>query len=57
MLLGEAWLVQNHLSIAWTVKKTVRAKLRFMVKRIGIFVIAMTALLVLLGVGSRLPGL
>jgi hypothetical protein len=33
-------------TIDWTVKKSVRAKLRVMVKRIGILVIAMPALLV-----------
>jgi len=43
-------------TIEWTVKKSVRAKLRVMVKRIGIFVIAMTALLLVVGVGSRCPG-
>jgi hypothetical protein len=41
--------------IAWTVKKTVRAKLRYMVKRIGISVITMTALLVLVGGWQALP--
>jgi len=44
-------------TIDWTVKKSVMAKLRVMVKRIGIFVIAMAALLVVVGVGSRRPGL
>jgi hypothetical protein len=47
--------VQNPVTIDWTVKKNVMAKLRFKVKRIGIFVIAMTALLVV-GVGSCRPG-
>jgi len=41
--------VQSPLTINWTVKKSVRAKLRIMVKRIGIFVIAMTALLLVGG--------
>jgi len=43
-------------TIDWTVKKSVMAKLRVMVKRIGIFVIAMAALLVVVGVGSRRLG-
>jgi hypothetical protein len=53
MFLGEALLVQNLVTIAWTVKKTVRAKLRCMVKRIGIFVAVMTALLLVVGIGRR----
>jgi hypothetical protein len=43
-------------TIDWTVKESVRPKLRVIVKRIGIFVIAMTALLLVVGVGSRRPG-
>jgi hypothetical protein len=44
-------------TIAWTVKKTGRAKLLYLVKRIGISVMALTALLVVVGVGKRRPGL
>jgi hypothetical protein len=43
-------------TIDWTVKESVRAKLQVMVKRIGIFVTAMTTLLLVVGVGSRRPG-
>ena len=44
------------MTIDWTVKESVTAKLRVMVKRIGIFVIAMTALLLVVGFASRRPG-
>ena len=49
-------MVRYLVPIDWTVKERVRAELRVMVKRIGIFVTAMTALLLVVGVGRRRPG-
>jgi hypothetical protein len=43
-------------TIDWTLKESVEAKLRVMVKGIGIFVAAMIALLLVVGVGRRRPG-
>jgi hypothetical protein len=43
-------------NIDWSVKEGLRGKLRVMVKRIGIFVTAMTGLLLVVRVSSRRPG-
>jgi hypothetical protein len=43
-------------TIDWTLQESVEAKLRVMVKGIGIFVAATIALLLVVAVGRRRPG-